>query len=244
MLLTISASSFAVPVLNKDVNPAKWFIEYPPINPAYIKRISRFRSVVGHPYYGGDQSKLKCQSEKHYFDFYGNVSADSIVLSSPCYGTITVIRYEQMGDQIEIKPDATKYPYYKDKNIAVIIFHIRPDKPLHVGQKLFPGERLGTHYTLDTYSDIAVRDYDTPDTTLSSVFEYMPPDIYALYGVYPEQMIISQKERNEFPSFCKNSWDQMPPPIKKGGPADWVSNGVMSGIVHSPEKYREKYRID
>ncbi|MGD9108503.1 MAG: hypothetical protein PVI75_04965 [Gammaproteobacteria bacterium] len=207
-------------VTSKDYNPDKWFIECPHIDPKLVQSITKFRSVFGHPYYGGDQSKLKCQSEKHYFDFFPKTTTKDLVVKSPCHGTITTIRHEDMGDQIEIKPNPTKYPYYKDRNIVAIIFHIRPDEPFYIGQNLTAGERLGTHYTMNTCSDVAIRNYDEPNTTLSSAFEYMPPEIYSQYGIYPEQMIISQEVRDQFPSHCNNTHDPMPP-AEPGGPADW-----------------------
>ncbi len=45
------------------------FINYLYINVSCIAAISKFNSLLGHAYYGGNRANLKCQSQKHYLKF-------------------------------------------------------------------------------------------------------------------------------------------------------------------------------
>lgn len=211
-----TSSSYAIPTM------APCFIEVPPIDPSLVKQISRFRSTVGHPYYEGDQ--LKCESDKHYLQFCPGIDADQIVVKAPFYGTITTIRDESpLGFQIEIQVDSKHYLYYTNRTIVLVLFHINPDpnNPFKIGENVYPGMLLGTHATLNTFSDMAVREYTVNPPLLSSAFLYMTPMVLKQYGVFPNDMIISQQDRDAYPSNCQNRTDPMPPP-PPGGPEDWV----------------------
>jgi len=183
------------------------FITHSHMDPTKVIRISKFRSTIGHPYTSPpcDPDKyIKCQSEKHYFDFYtpGKPLPD---VTAPCTGTISTIREEDMGTQVWITPD--NFPDYQ-----VGLFHIRnfTKKP---NDRVAAGEKLGTHYTSDTYSDLAVAG---PNWVLTSAFLHMTNDLLKQFGIlYPEDtMVISQEDRDKNPSPCEKNpspcRDQMP----------------------------------
>lgn len=190
------------------------FITHPYISPQYIEKISKFNSLIGHPYYGGEIANLKCQSQKHYSAFNSDGLENLPDVYAPCNGTVRIIREEPpRGTQIELQCDEN--PMY-----GVVIFHIRPLKPFTEGQHFNAGDPLGTHYTIDTYSDIALRKYGH-EMTLHSVFEFMTDKCLAEYGLSQDTLknvIISQEERDAFPSNCTDARSPLLP--YAGGNAD------------------------
>jgi len=178
--------------------------------------VRKVSSLVGHAYYGGDIENLKCQNQKHYLKFTQEALSNLPNVYSPCNGTIFVIREEFMGTQIELQPD-------ENPDYSVIIFHIDPGNPFTIGDHFTAGELLGTHFTHETYSDIAVRH----NNILSSAFEHMTDKLLAEFNLTNDtlsKVIISEEERDLFPSDCTNHREQLP--AYKGNdaehaPADW-----------------------
>ena len=210
------------------------FITAPHMTINRIKRISRFRSTVGHPYTcpacqmpeknkttksktSCQSGYVKCQNEKHYFDFFIQENTPQII--APCNGTIVNLFQEDMGTQIWIQPDGYK-------NYQVRLFHIK-GLTLKIGSHVSAGEILGTHYTNDTYSDIAIINLGGTQCVLTSAFEHMTQGVLGQFGVTVDQMIIPQEERDLFPSHCLANKDpcrdQMPNPSGEFYPPNWVT---------------------
>ena len=107
-----------------------------------VKRVSKFRSGVGHDYSDDFET---CRSMKHYFD----VEAGTKVFS-PLMGKVAFIRKEWAGHKITIT--SGEYPAF-----MVEIFHLELEKPdLKVGDEVPEGTLLGKHISNSTSSDIAI----------------------------------------------------------------------------------------
>lgn len=175
------------------------------LNPADVEKISSFRSCAGHPYPWD-----VCANLKHYFFWKPNINTPK--LFAPCNGTISEIRIEEMGVQIEIAPDTA--PDYR-----VILFHIRPldGEDFKIGQRLISGKQIGTQWTLNTASDLCV--YDKNHQYLSGLYA-MADSLLKQCDMLPDDFVISEKAREEWPCGCAGPYDQMTP--AKGGLLDYT----------------------
>lgn len=175
------------------------------IDLAKISRLSKFRSSAGHDYsdftqFGTDALKDAagkvegCRSMKHYF-----VAPDSTVkIFAPVEGTVTSIREGWAGHQVEIT--STAMP-----DFHFIIFHVKLDAALTVGQKLSEGQPLGTHIGLDTWSDMAVWVETPVGRHLISYFETLTDSAFAAFtarGVGSRNQLIPTKEERDVQSTC------------------------------------------
>ena len=175
------------------------------LDPRDVEQVSSFNSCVGHPY-----PPDVCANLKHYF--YWKPEIETPKLYAPCNGTISEIRIEEMGVQIEIRPDAA--PDYR-----VILFHIRPlhREDFKIGQRLISGKQIGTQWTMKTASDLCV--YYKDHQYLSGLFA-MSESLLKQCDMLPDDFVISEKDREEWPCGCTGPNDQMTP--AKGGLLDYT----------------------
>lgn len=165
-----------------------------------IQRISKFRSSAGHDYSDWTQfgqGAIKdaaghvesCRSMKHYF-----AAPDSTVkIVSPVSGTVSTLREESMGMQIEITSDA-------QPDFHFTIFHVDLAAPLAIGQHLTEGQLLGTHIGLDTWSDIAVWVQTPGGRHLVSYFETLTDAAFEAFqarGVGTRDSLIRTKQETD-----------------------------------------------
>lgn len=163
---------------------------------ALINRISRFRSSVGHDYHDDFES---CRSMKHYFEPKSSVDWSTVRVVSPVTGKVSLTRSETLGLQVVIRPDA--YPAF-----TIIVFHIRPTMPIDAGTVLQAGQQLGTHWGLQTTSDVAVS-VDTPTGyKLVSWFDVITDSLFSAYtarGVTSrDALMITRPARDADPLTC------------------------------------------
>lgn len=186
------------------------FLTHPHLDPktAGAFMVSKFRSTEGHPYNcATDSGVLTCENDKHYF----TVKYPLPTVYAPCNGTITAVRVEDMGTQYEISPDG--YPDW-----GVCVFHIAPNSNYTAGDHVTSGQALGTHYTIDTLSDLAVRHYGPGGCNNTSAFCHMTDEVLKQYGITSREeayklMVIPEGWRNACPSNCTNANDPMPPAL-------------------------------
>ena len=157
-----------------------------------ISKISKFRSSVGHSY--GD-SQETCRSMKHYF----MTPATTTDIVSPVAGKIRTIYEESQGTQIGITPDAQ--PAFE-----IRIFHVNKVKTFTVGEAVSAGQKLGTHYTTGTYSDVAVFVSTPSGIRAVSYFEALTDAAFQPYkdmGINaPSDLIITKAQRDAAPLTC------------------------------------------
>jgi len=165
-----------------------------------INKISRFRSSDGHDFSSFLDHVETCRSMKHYFKT-PNLSTK---IYSPVDGVITRIQEEEYpplegGTQIDIRSDS--HPAFK-----FTIFHIKEDNPFTLGQKVAEGERLGTHASLGTVSDIAVYVNTPTGYRLVSYFETLTSTALTpftdRYPGFLADVIITEADRNDNPLTC------------------------------------------
>ena len=137
-----------------------------------IERISKFRSAIGHDYWDDFE---RCRSMKHYFSPRSTVSWSSVKIFSPITGKIVRTTEEWAGTQIQIQSAAQ--PKY-----IVIIFHIALQHQLNAGDSVFAGQQLGTHFSSQTMSDIAVGFSDNNRWKLISYFEVISDSVFQHYS--------------------------------------------------------------
>lgn len=162
-----------------------------------IQQISRFRSSEGHDY---SDSYEHCRSMKHYFQPFNNINWGEVKIISPVSGTIRKVYDEWAGTQLHIESD--EYPAFR-----FIIFHVRTTKNFKPGDHVKEGQQLGTHYSNETTSDIAVSvNQGAARQRLVSYFEVMTDNLFASYvsrGVSgKDELIISRQERDADPLIC------------------------------------------
>lgn len=173
------------------------------IDLAAIHMISRFRSAEGHDYSDSFES---CRSMKHYFWPYGgdpgqihNPPWTSMSVYSPVSGTVSKVRDEWAGKQIQIK--SQEYPAF-----YFIIFHVNLGGPLDVGDSVTAGQPLGNHASDDTMSDIAVGVNTPGGWKLVSYFDVMTDTMFLAYqarGIGSrDEVIISKQARDADPLTC------------------------------------------
>lgn len=162
-----------------------------------IEQVSKFRSSEGHDY---SDSYEDCRSMKHYFRPYFDSDWATIKIFSPVSGTIRKVYEEWAGIQLHIESE--EYPAFR-----FIIFHIRTSKDFKPGDYVEEGEQLGTHYSSETTSDIAVSVSEgVARERLVSYFEVMTDNLFASFvsrGVSGrDELIISREQRDADPIIC------------------------------------------
>ena len=186
---------------------------------SYIRRISRFRSSIGHDY----SDHFECQrSMKHYFEPLAEDDEflwTDIPIYAPISGTVAEVVEEWAGTQIWIKSD--QYPAFH-----VIIFHVGLNDDYQRGDVIEEGQLLGHHGSSNTWTDLAVAvwspcpeagrdceptgdDFDTCENYAVrniSAFEAMTDEVFAEYQAFEtiatrEDLIIDQETRDQYPGF-------------------------------------------
>ena len=182
---------------------------------AKIERISRFRSGVGHDYSDDFES---CRSLKHYFQPSNTVSWASIQIRSPVAGTVIRIEPETLaggGTQVRIKSRDLPAFYF-------ILFHVRTNGQVSVGDTLSAGQLLGTHIGSRSTSDIAVGVTTPKGWKLVSYFDVMSDSLFATYRARGldsrTNAIISKEARDADPLTCKGGRFATP-----GNLPNWVT---------------------
>jgi hypothetical protein len=165
---------------------------------AKISRISRFRSGEGHDFSDAYES---CRSMKHYFVPGLAVDWGGLKIFSPVNGVVECLRPERsFGTQLLIR--AHDQPAF-----LFVLFHVNPTNSIRIGSAVVAGQYLGTHWGLDTSSDIAVRVATPRGEKLVSYFDVMTDALFQTYqprGVASRQdMIISKEERDADPLTCE-----------------------------------------
>lgn len=177
-------------------DPVPRFVDAPFIDIDAIARISKFRSGVGHDY--GDDFE-HCRSMKHYFEPRADVDWSTVAIAAPMDGTVDELREEWAGTQVAIRADAA--PDY-----TVVIFHVRLDPPLVIGDRVAAGQRLGTHIGSQTMSDIAIRRQMAGGMRLVSYFDVMSDEVLETFrerGLTARaDAIIGRAERDGRPLHC------------------------------------------
>ena len=162
-----------------------------------IERISRFRSTVGHSYTDGSET---CRSMKHYFQPKGTVDWTDVDIHSPVAGSIFGIAPDGgFGSRVLIR--ARDVPM-----LEIQIFHVILAPQIVPGTWLEAGQRIGSHASANTFSDIAMSIGPKEGGTLISFFDTMTDAVFAQYqarGVPSRQAaIITEAERNADPVPC------------------------------------------
>lgn len=165
---------------------------------ANIDRISRFRSAVGHSY---TDSAEQCRSMKHYFTPKGTTIPATLLIYSPVDGTVRTYDPESSGFGFQINIQPTAQPAFR-----VIVFHVTPSIPVAVGTNVSAGQLLGTHYGIQTDSDVAVSVNTPQGYRLVSWFDVITDTLFQEYrasGVIArDDMIISRAARDADPLTC------------------------------------------
>lgn len=204
-----AACATAQPMATPDGPPR--FVRASYIDVAAIGRISKFRSGVGHDYSDGAEA---CRSMKHYFAPRPGVDAAGIAVFAPVDGTVAELREEWAGTQVAIA--AAEQPAF-----TVILFHVRLDPPLAVGDRVRAGQRLGTHIGDRTLSDVAVREATAGGTRLVSYVEALTDEGFAPLAARGlasrADAVIPAAERDRRPLRCDGERFLDPP-----GADDWA----------------------
>jgi hypothetical protein len=162
----------------------------------HIRRISRFRSGVGHDYSDDFES---CRSMKHYFQPKTDVDWSAVRIFAPVSGTVTVAEEGWAGAQVHIKPH--EYPAF-----VVIIFHVNTGNALRVGDVVAAGQPLGTHIGSQTMSDVAIGVSTPGGWRLVSYYEVMTDSVFQAHrarGLSSRNAaIISKAARDSAPLVC------------------------------------------
>ena len=211
---TDDPSAGGPPPLDPDRDPLPAVIEALHIPLERIRRISKFRSGVGHDFSDGVES---CRSMKHYLHPLGgepgeahDPSWSTLEIRSPLTGTIREMRDEwgrgRAGFGMTIVSEA-------HEQIAVTLFHVAPDDGIEIGRRVEAGERLGRHSTDETYHDIAVAVRGVADEAgewgglrYVSWFDVMSDEVFAAFAEYDiderDRFLIPRETRDEHPLSC------------------------------------------
>jgi hypothetical protein len=191
------------------------FVQADYIELAKIGRISRFRSGVGHDYSDDFES---CRSMKHYFQPSNTVNWASIQIRSPVAGTMSRLEHESLaGGGIQMRIKSRDFPAF-----CFILFHVRTNGLVSVGDSVSAGQLLGTHIGAQSTSDIAVGVSMPTGWRLVSYFEVMTDSVFATYqarGINSRtDAIISEELRDTDPLTCNGGRFASP-----GNLPNWVT---------------------
>lgn len=163
-----------------------------------VTQISKYRSYVGHNYSDltqfGNADAIRipfkaietCVSMKHYY----SPPDVNTVIRAPVSGVISRVFEEELGTQIHITSDV-------QPAFTFSIFHINTLKPAVVGDRVEEGQVLGTHYSQQTFSDIAVAVHTPTGYHLISYFETLTDEAFAPYqarGIATRESMIIPRE--------------------------------------------------
>jgi len=155
-----------------------------------IGQISTFRSAAGHDF--NDTFEL-CRNMKHYFVPESGVDGGSIRIVSPVSGTIIDTKEESFGWRVQISTD-------EQPDVHVVLFHVDLAAPLERDDPVSEGQVLGTHWSGETNSDVAVGVLIPGGWRLISYFDVITDDLFSQYQargiVERDQMVISEDERD------------------------------------------------
>ena len=180
-----------------------------------IERISRFRSGVGHDYSDGFESRC---SMKHYFQPSNTVNSASIQIRSPVAGTVSRLDQESLaGSGTQMRVKSKDFPAF-----CFILFHVRTNGLVTVGDSVSAGQLLGTHVGTRSTSDIAVGVNTPTGWRLVSYFDVMTDSMFAKYkarGINSRtDAIISKELRDTDPLTCNGGKFASP-----GNLPNWVT---------------------
>jgi hypothetical protein len=102
------------------------------------------------------------------------VDWSGIRIVAPFKGTVWRVEEEWAGTQVQIR--SAMHSSY-----VAIIFHVKLQKPLAVGDSIAAGQVLGSHIGSQTMSDIAIGMMAQNQWRLVSYFEVMSDSIFARY---------------------------------------------------------------
>lgn len=175
------------------------------------RRITRFRSGIGHDY---SDDFEKCRSMKHYFQPRPGVDWSGIRIAAPVEGTLHDLAEEWAGTRVTIR--SQQYPAF-----YFTIFHVNVRDGLTVGDPVQAGENLGFHIGSQTWSDIAIRVETPGGSKLISYFSVMTDSLFddyrALGLASPNRFIISREARDNDPLQCNGDEFE-----NQGNIANWV----------------------
>ncbi len=179
-----------------------------------IRRVSRFRSTVGHSYVDG--SGETCRSMKHYFQPKDSVDWESVDIYAPASGTIWHIAPDgAWGYRVLLSPRDLPA-------LQIGIFHVQLDSTVVLNKWVEAGEHIGRHASSLTMSDIAVSVGSKEDGTLISYFATMTDEVFAEYharGVPTrDAAIVTKEERDADPVPCEGEMQF----TQQGTLPDWV----------------------
>ncbi|MCX6154198.1 MAG: hypothetical protein NT007_08560 [Candidatus Kapabacteria bacterium] len=161
-----------------------------------IEKISKFRSGIGHDYWDDYEN---CRSMKHYFFPFEKLDWAAVKIFAPVAGKVVKIVDEGRGMQIKIEP--VNLSFYN-----VIIFHVKLSNPLKEGDSVRSGQLLGTHFSSETYSDIAIASSESNHYRLISYFNALPDSLFSKFqskgAILRSDFIISKEERDADPLNC------------------------------------------
>jgi hypothetical protein len=184
-------------VFDVSSNEIPKFVNHDFIELDKIKRISKFRSNVGHSY---TDSHEECRTMKHYFNLNmvsGDITGDSSNVYSPVDGTIKRVFDEQNKSGVQIWIKSSEYGAF-----TFAVFHVFTNRKLTVGAKIKEGELIGK--TPNT--DIAVFVQESFGTRFISYFEVMTDELFNTYiqrGIHNvDELIFTKEYRDANPCNC------------------------------------------
>ncbi len=216
---------------SKKVENSTQFITHNPVDLNQIKRISKFRSCVGHDSVAEniDGEKEPNRSLKHYLDPVSSLSGKTktVKVFAPFDGTIAFSVIEGGGRGQEVLLTSPKLP----EGFYFSFFHIDLLPQFKENSDVKAGELLGYHNPGATYFDIALRkfaDLKTGETftkeqlmqkmeagdaktvdfkhIYNSFIYYLSPELlkeYQMRGITESLIIIPKKERDISPCRCQ-----------------------------------------
>jgi hypothetical protein len=186
------------------------FIKQSPVELQYVKEVSRFNSLAGHPY-GNPIGDLKCHSQKHYFVFTEGIIEKGVLpqIYTPFNCIVTSIRDDSPIDYSSSLQDVRGKQIHlqakENPNFYMILFHVTASSQLHEGAHLSAGDVIGTHYSFETNSDIALYQTHEDGQKYLPAFKYMSDELLSQFGLSKDSLdkvIISPELRQAFP--CNN----------------------------------------
>jgi len=197
------------PSADADVTTIPRFSTTTHVDLAFVERISRFRSGVGHDF---ADSYETCRSMKHYLCLQHclvpnapppgghDPSWTTIAVRAPTSGTITRVESEQsFGTQLHIQPAG--HPDFR-----IRIFHVTPTAGVFEGAAVTAGQPLGMHASDNTMSDVAVEQFLADGFRRISFFDTLTDAAFAAVqarGVPSREALrIEAIERDAEPLSC------------------------------------------
>ena len=199
-------------VWDVDARGVPPLIEADYIDLSGVSTISRFRSSIGHDYSDAFEA---CRSMKHYFVPRDAATAATIGITAPVSGRVVRLLDEWAGTQIHLRPDS--FPAF-----TVIMFHVRPSRPLAVGDAVHAGAAIGTHVGSQTFSDIAIAVNTPAGFRLVSWVHALADSVWMRYQARGltsrDELVISRAQRDDDPLACDGQAF-----VDRGSIPDWIT---------------------